>query len=167
MAEDQTPNDPSTDNSSEDSKDPKWYRDQLAKEQAEKKDLAEKVLSQAFQMAGIDTSKGLGATMRKHYDGEADAAAIQRWAAENYEWTPPKSDGGGIPPAQDTLNQTINQGEERQEEVGGSGGGQSSTDDQLRAQIAQAEKDKNWSESIRLKQILTARMVQSGQIRPS
>ncbi len=146
-------------------KDPKWYREQIEAEKAEKADLKAQLMDQAFEMAGVDTTKGLGKTMRQHYDGSAKASEILEWAAENYEYSPTSSGPASNPQsAQDFMNQTIHQAHERQGDVGGTGAGQTDQPvDALRARIAQAEQDKDWPTAVSLKNQLMVEMAAKGQ----
>jgi hypothetical protein len=126
----------------DDPKAPNWYREQMARKDAENKALKDTVTSLAFTNAGIDTSKPLGQTMRENYRGEPSVEAIRKYAQEKFEWQPPAAP---LPEAhQEVVDATA-----RVDAVTASA--QSTGEITLEKQIADAEKAGDWGLSVRLK----------------
>jgi hypothetical protein len=75
---------------------PAWYRDQMAKKDAELKELQKttnrqrvKLMESTFKAVGLDPAKGLGKAIAKEFDGEPDAEQLRQFAIEEYGWEPP------------------------------------------------------------------------------
>ena len=146
-------------------KDPKWYREQIEAEKAEKAQLKSQLVDQAFEMAGINPTAGLGKTMREMYGsvgGEPTKAAVLTFAKEKFEYEPPPAAQGSTP-VQQIVNETVEQAQGR---VDAATAAATPTDppeggDTLEARIAEAEKlaatSGDWGPVISLKNQKLAR----------
>lgn len=78
----------------------KQLRKQITEQGAHIADLKAKLVGQGFAHLGIDTTKGIGATMRRTFEADADADVdkLADWLAENFEWKPTAPNGNGQTP---------------------------------------------------------------------
>ena len=97
MTTEQTPNPEPTD----EEKDPKWYRETLAREKeriAEKDQEITVLKAQQMQMVveqlGLDITQGPGKAVADFYKGEPDATQVATFAKE-YGWQPPETPDSG------------------------------------------------------------------------
>lgn len=73
-----------------DEKDPAWYREEIKRRDAKISTLTKQAFKSAYKEAGIDTSKGLGAKIAEHFDGDPDVEQIREFA-KGYEYPLPES----------------------------------------------------------------------------
>lgn len=135
---------------------PEWFRSTIDRQKAEVTELRGKLMDRTFAAVGIDTSKGLGKTMRETYDGDDDPEALKAWAAEKFEWTPPSAPPAeGQTPAQMAAQTVVTEGQERLEQATTSASTveppPTGTLAELKAKIAEAEAKGDWSTSVSLK----------------
>jgi len=158
MADDQNPA-----GTEPEDKDPKWYRETLARKDAEIAVLTDTMTNQLFSSVGIDTSRGLGKTMRENYNGDMSRDALLAYAKDSYEWEPPKA-AAVVDPAAAAANAAIVAGLGRIATAGQPAG--SITPNEIGDQITAAEAKGDWTEAIRLKtQVLGGRMLRSASNR--
>lgn len=74
----------------DESKDPAWYREQMAKKDQQVAEARTAAKHMLFTTFGIDvTKKGLGQTMYEQYDGPISQPEFAAWAKDRYDWSPP------------------------------------------------------------------------------
>lgn len=70
-------------------KDPKWYRETIARKDQELETAQAQIKSLRFEQLGVDTTKGLGKTMFETFQGvPEDVDSLREWAADKFEWAP-------------------------------------------------------------------------------
>jgi len=62
-----------------------------------------KLIEREFAYLGIDTTKGLGATMLRDFsaDTEAEVDSLQTWLRDHFEWEQPTEEDGGAQPEEE------------------------------------------------------------------
>lgn len=135
---------------------PEWFRSTIERQKAENAELRGKLMDRTFQAVGIDTTKGIGKTMRDLYDGDDDPEALKSWAAEKFEWAPQAGNQSTGHTAEQTAAQQVVA--ESQDRVEKATEGAQSVDPppagslaELKAKVAEAEAKGDHATAISLK----------------
>lgn len=134
-------------------KDPAWYRDQLAKKDAEMQKLQEAVnqqrvrmMEKAFEDVGLDPTKGIGKAVAENpklEKLEPTAEEVRTFAIEEYQWEPPPDQ------QPNPLSQPTNDAQQRVNQTVQEAGAVPTT--QIDFDIAEAEKAGNFAAAMALK----------------